>query len=151
MDRAYAVWSAEKTKELLAIDSPTGYTRAAAEWTRDEFAAHFGGRLKVIHFAGLKFFEAEEMVEHFSAIGQAFQGRPIDTAVRLRDDEAAELSANNFFDGQVVVAGESDGNDIERRIVRRKNLAEETVATVIGGLQHETPRALQNRRQHDAI
>ena len=39
MDRSYAVWSAEKTKELLAIDSPTGFTRAAAEWTRDEFAA----------------------------------------------------------------------------------------------------------------
>ncbi len=39
MDRTYAVWTAEKTKELLAIDSPTGYTRAAAEWTRDEFAA----------------------------------------------------------------------------------------------------------------
>ena len=39
MDRSYAVWAAEKTKELVEIDSPTGYTRASAEWTRDAFAA----------------------------------------------------------------------------------------------------------------
>lgn len=39
MNRIYADYAVEKTVELLAIDSPSGYTDAAAEWTRDAFAA----------------------------------------------------------------------------------------------------------------
>ncbi|MBQ4592286.1 MAG: M42 family metallopeptidase, partial [Clostridia bacterium] len=39
MNRLYADYAVEKTVELLAIDSPSGYTDAAAEWVRDAFAA----------------------------------------------------------------------------------------------------------------
>ena len=39
MNRSYADYAVEKTVELLAIDSPSGYTDAAAEWVRDAFAA----------------------------------------------------------------------------------------------------------------
>lgn len=38
MKREYAVYSAEKAKELLAIDSPTGFTKKAAEWVRNTFS-----------------------------------------------------------------------------------------------------------------
>lgn len=39
MNKTYADFAVEKTVELLAIDSPTGYTDAAAEWVRDAFAS----------------------------------------------------------------------------------------------------------------
>ena len=39
MDRKYADFATQKTLELLAIDSPTGFTDVAAEWTANEFAA----------------------------------------------------------------------------------------------------------------
>ena len=38
MERKYAEYATQKTVELLAIDSPTGYTDAAAEWVRSAFA-----------------------------------------------------------------------------------------------------------------
>lgn len=39
MDRKYAVYAAEKTIELLGVDSPSGFTRRAADWVYDEFTA----------------------------------------------------------------------------------------------------------------
>ena len=39
LNRNYAEYATEKAVSLLAIDSPTGYTGAAAEWVRAEFAA----------------------------------------------------------------------------------------------------------------
>ena len=39
LNRIYAEYATEKAVSLLAIDSPTGYTKAAAEWVRAEFAA----------------------------------------------------------------------------------------------------------------
>ena len=36
---AYADYAWEQTAALLAIDSPSGYTAAAAAWVRDAFAA----------------------------------------------------------------------------------------------------------------
>ncbi len=39
MNTIYTDYAVEKTVELLAIDSPSGYTDAAAEWVRDAFAA----------------------------------------------------------------------------------------------------------------
>ena len=39
MERSYAEFAAQKTCELLAIDSPTGYTAAAAAWVKDAFTA----------------------------------------------------------------------------------------------------------------
>ena len=39
MDRKYTEYAVEKTVELLAIDSPTGYTDAAAEWVKNAFAS----------------------------------------------------------------------------------------------------------------
>ena len=39
IDKSYAEYAVEKTLELLAIDSPSGYTQAAAECARNEFSA----------------------------------------------------------------------------------------------------------------
>ena len=39
MDKTYAIYAAEQTKALLAIDSPTGYTAKAAAWVQEAFAA----------------------------------------------------------------------------------------------------------------
>lgn len=39
MKRSYAIYAAEKAKELLAIDSPTGFTRQAVEWVKEQFEA----------------------------------------------------------------------------------------------------------------
>ena len=39
LNRTYAEYATEKAVALLAIDSPTGYTKAAAEWVKAEFAA----------------------------------------------------------------------------------------------------------------
>ena len=38
IDMHYADYAWEQTAALLAIDSPSGYTRRAAEWVRDAFA-----------------------------------------------------------------------------------------------------------------
>ncbi len=37
MIREYATYATEKAREILAIDSPTGYTKEAAEWTKNAF------------------------------------------------------------------------------------------------------------------
>ena len=37
MNREYALFAVEKTKELLAIDSPTGFTQRAAEFVKNSF------------------------------------------------------------------------------------------------------------------
>lgn len=39
MNREYAIFAADKAKEILGIDSPTGYTEKAARWVREEFSA----------------------------------------------------------------------------------------------------------------
>ncbi len=39
MDRVYALEAAQKTIELLNIDSPSGFTSKAAEWVKNEFEA----------------------------------------------------------------------------------------------------------------
>lgn len=39
MDRSYALYAAQKTIELLNIDSPTGFTSKAAAWVKNEFEA----------------------------------------------------------------------------------------------------------------
>ena len=39
MEREYALWAVEQTKELLAIDSPTGFTEQAAAWAKGAFEA----------------------------------------------------------------------------------------------------------------
>ena len=39
MKRDYAVYAAQKTVELVGIDSPTGYTHDAANWVKNEFEA----------------------------------------------------------------------------------------------------------------
>ena len=37
MNQNYVEYAVEKTMELLAIDSPTGYTKKAADWVKDTF------------------------------------------------------------------------------------------------------------------
>lgn len=39
MDKEYATYAASAAKELLAIDSPTGFTARAAEWVKEHFEA----------------------------------------------------------------------------------------------------------------
>lgn len=39
MDRKYAIYATEQTVQLISIDSPSGFTRRAAEWVRDAFSA----------------------------------------------------------------------------------------------------------------
>ena len=39
MNRKYALYATEQAVQLLAIDSPSGFTRRAAEWVRDAFAS----------------------------------------------------------------------------------------------------------------
>ena len=39
MEKTYAEYATEKTVELLAIDSPTGFTCRAAQWVREAFGA----------------------------------------------------------------------------------------------------------------
>ena len=39
MKRSYAEYAAEAAAQLIAVDSPTGYTAAAAAWVKDAFAA----------------------------------------------------------------------------------------------------------------
>ena len=39
MDRSYALYAAEKTVELVGIDSPTGYTKKAVEYVKESFGA----------------------------------------------------------------------------------------------------------------
>ena len=39
MDKAYAKFALEKAVEVLKIDSPTGFTKRAAEWVKTEFEA----------------------------------------------------------------------------------------------------------------
>ncbi len=39
MDRKYTDFAAQEAVRLLDIDSPTGYTEAAAEWVKNEFSA----------------------------------------------------------------------------------------------------------------
>ena len=39
MERLYAEYATQKACELLAIDSPTGFTDTAAKWVKDEFTA----------------------------------------------------------------------------------------------------------------
>ena len=39
IDFNYAEFAWQKTEQLLAIDSPSGYTKKAAEWVKDEFCA----------------------------------------------------------------------------------------------------------------
>lgn len=49
MDRQYAVYAAEQAADLLAIDSPTGFTAQAAQWVMEAFSglgyqAHLTGK-----------------------------------------------------------------------------------------------------------
>ena len=39
MERKYADYAVEQAVELIAIDSPTGYTREAAEWVKNAFSS----------------------------------------------------------------------------------------------------------------
>ena len=39
MEQKYAEYAAQKAVELLAIDSPTGFTDKAAEWVLEAFAS----------------------------------------------------------------------------------------------------------------
>lgn len=52
MNREYALYAAQKAAEVLAIDSPTGYTKKAAEWVRNEFAS-LGFETKILAKGGV--------------------------------------------------------------------------------------------------
>ena len=49
MDSQYAVYAAEQAADLLAIDSPSGFTAKAAQWVMEAFSglgyqAHLTGK-----------------------------------------------------------------------------------------------------------
>ncbi len=52
MKKEYALYAVEKTKELLAIDSPSGYTAAAAEWVKTQFES-FGFKAEYTRKGGV--------------------------------------------------------------------------------------------------
>lgn len=52
LERKYADFAVEKTCQLLAIDSPTGFTKKAAEWVRAEFSA-LGFETKITEKGGV--------------------------------------------------------------------------------------------------
>ena len=52
MDVTYAQYAAQKTRELLAIDSPTGFTHNAAAWVKEEFI-HLGFDAKLTTKGGV--------------------------------------------------------------------------------------------------
>ena len=52
MDREYAKFAADKAVELLAIDSPTGFTEKAAAWVKAEFEA-LGYRARLTNKGGV--------------------------------------------------------------------------------------------------
>ena len=52
MDKSYAIYAANEAKELLSIDSPTGYTQKAAAWVEDRFSA-LGYNAKVTQKGGV--------------------------------------------------------------------------------------------------
>jgi|GEM_PF-6261277 len=39
MEREYALYAVEQTQQLLAIDSPSGFTAAAAQWVLSAFSS----------------------------------------------------------------------------------------------------------------
>ncbi len=52
INQAYAQYAWEKTAELLAVDSPTGFTKMAADWTRKAFE-ELGYPVEVTNKGGL--------------------------------------------------------------------------------------------------
>jgi len=52
IDRKYALYATDEAVKLLGIDSPSGYTKKAAEWVRDEFAS-LGYKAEITNKGGI--------------------------------------------------------------------------------------------------
>lgn len=99
MDRKYALYATEQAVQLLAIDSPTGFTRRAAEWVRDAFTslgyeAHFtqkGG--VIIDLGGNDASDALFLEAHVDTLGGMVA--EIKGSGRLRLTALGGMNANN--------------------------------------------------------
>lgn len=75
MDRQYAVYAAEQAADLLAIDSPSGFTAKAAQWVMEAFSglgyqAHLTGKGGVlIDFGGENEEDALLLEAHADTLG----------------------------------------------------------------------------------
>ena len=54
MEQKYAEYAAQKAVELLAIDSPTGFTDRAAAWVQDAFGALGNGFFRCSYAASIE-------------------------------------------------------------------------------------------------
>lgn len=52
IEREYALYAVEKACEILAVDSPTGFTKKAAEWVKNEFSA-LGCKAEMLNKGGV--------------------------------------------------------------------------------------------------
>ena len=121
MDRSYAIYAAEQTKALLAIDSPTGFTARAAAWVQEAFAAlgypatltRKGGVL--IDLGGLRAENTEaENVRVYTRAGKCYEGtlQLCNASVHVNGDYAA---AKRNFDTTEVVLDENVNSSEDTR------------------------------------
>ncbi len=99
MERKYAEYATQRTVELLAIDSPTGYTDAAAEWVRNAFAdLGFDARITtkggvLVDLGGEDANDALMLAAHADTLGGMVA--EIKSSGRLRITAIGGMNANN--------------------------------------------------------
>ncbi len=99
MDRKYAEFAAGKTCELLNIDSPTGFTKNAADWVKREFEAlGFDARITgkggvMVSLGGEDDFDALLLEAHTDTLGAMVA--EIKSNGRLRVTNLGGMKADN--------------------------------------------------------
>ena len=99
LDRKYADFATEKTVELLAIDSPSGFTANAAKWVQQEFSAlGFDAQITVkggvlIDLGGEDINDGLMLAAHVDTLGGMVA--EIKGSGRLRLTNLGGMSANN--------------------------------------------------------
>ena len=99
IDFNYAEYAWQKTEQLLAIDSPSGYTKKAAEWVKNEFSAlGFAAEITVkggvlIDFGGMNENDGLFLEAHCDTLGGMVA--EIKGSGRLRIVNIGGMNANN--------------------------------------------------------
>ena len=107
LDRKYADFATEKTVELLAIDSPSGFTANAAKWVQQEFSAlGFDAQITVkggvlIDLGGEDINDGLMLAAHVDTLGGMVA--EIKGSGRLRLTNLGGMSANNGEAENVLV------------------------------------------------
>ena len=116
IDKKYAEFAWEKTAELLAIDSPTGFTEKAALWVKDAFEAlGFSARLTtkggvLVNLGGEDAENGLLLAAHTDTLGGMVA--EIKGSGRLRIASLGGMSANNG-EAENVCVYTREGNVIE--------------------------------------